>query len=226
MAAADLTIIQSGAWDGAATWTPSAFGIARMDAPWSTWVEVAAGPAITDVPTALGIRLSPLFTESGTLMVRAHTPSAPLLTDFSAANLPVPQASSSVSVSFAAGVPLDILIALSIATGEASPVGFRLRHAWKRDSLGHYRVGIGFLFSGVGGNVGVLGVPLTYAAGFSGAVGLTAAAGTDQAVECPRCGNPALRSALIADGVTKQLVCAECYDPPTILRPRTWPFRE
>ena len=60
----------------------------------------------------------------------------------------------------------------------------------------------------------------------TGKSGLRAPAGTDRAVECPRCARTVLESQLIRDGVQKGLlVCPECYDPPTPPGNFRWPFR-
>lgn len=62
---------------------------------------------------------------------------------------------------------------------------------------------------------------------FSGDSGLVAAAGTDRAVECPRCGHLILESRLTQDGVQRGLlVCPSCYDPPTPPPNWRWPFRK
>lgn len=220
-----LTTNQLGTYDtGAGTWS-AAFGLlVSIGGGIQVWAQIDKTIPLVNIITSLTVSVTPGFTESGTITYYARQ----ITTAFNFSTAIPPNNGIVIgtqNLSLVSATPQVLTLPLNDANGFATTLAADMRSRGRVHAGGGHRFAIGFQWSGTGGTLVVPAFSLTHTPEFTGADGLVATAGTDRAVECPRCGTAVLESVLVKDGVTGQKVCPECYDPPVEKEPWVWPFR-
>jgi hypothetical protein len=226
VATSTLSALQLGTYNtGTEAWTAAVGSFVTLGGASQAWVQLDKTVPLAALATGLTCSFSTGWTETATLTFLAIE--VPIAANF-ATGVFVPSPSrivSTGSVDIVAG-PNTITIPLSDAHSKATLIHSQARSRWRAHSGGGHRLAVGFAWDGAGGVTAITAFTLTHEEEFTGWGGQQAAAGTDRAVRCPRCGTVMRESALVQDGYTRSDVCAECFDPdPNALPKFPWPFR-
>lgn len=222
MTTSNLTVSQLGDYNTSTGVWSAAFGnIVTFGGVRQAWAQVNKDVPLVNIVSGFTVQFSPNFTETATLTIFAR--SVPTSEVFSATNPPNNTVILTQTTTAFAAVTATVTMPLSVG-GMASTLHADMRSRQRAHSAGGHRFAIGFSWDGTGGIVGLANFALTYQPEFTGANHLRSPAGTDRAVECPRCGVALLESQLVKDEITGHMVGPECFDNKNI-RPFNWPFR-
>jgi hypothetical protein len=218
MATTTLTKLQGGSFNrGTGVWTAEAADLAALGGADERWIqfdhasilEQKGGPLVTAATVTLTPSAWAGSPETGTLTLYAVQ--MPVRAAFSTANPPTPRSAGfgAVALTLTNATAQAVTVALSTATGQATPIDHQLTTLNVDGVL--YRTALGMTWSGTGGSIEVDTFSVTHQQGFTGLVGHHDAYG--RADECPKCGGFSVRDTWVRDAWTDLMVCHRCYDP-------------